>query len=69
MMPDLSQMEEIVCPKCRKPLTVTVLANWRARFNGCSCPDREIHEVPDCVMAGFGNLLFLYKPRSISAPI
>lgn len=68
-VPNLSQMEEVLCPDCRKPLVIVPverIAN-RYRFDGCRCA-REEFELPDCIAAGFGDgPLFIYKPKS--APV
>jgi len=63
--PNLSQMEEIVCPDCGKPLfAVPSESNsGRYQFVGCNC-NKEVYELPDCIMAGLaGGPMFFYKEK------
>ena len=64
-MPDLSQMEEITCSDCGKPLIVVKVKETtdKYEFLGCTC-QKEYFELPDCIVAGFApGPLFLYKPK------
>jgi hypothetical protein len=64
--PNLSDMNEVVCQNCGKPLVMTPHENdpAKATFDGCNC-GREIYDLPaDFVVAGFsGGPLFLYSPK------
>jgi len=68
MAPDLSKMDEVRCPDCGQPLFIELIPDQPgcARFGSCRC-DRQVYEVPDCVMFGIqGGPLFLYAPRRMS---
>jgi hypothetical protein len=68
MVFDLFRFEEALCERCRKPFTFRAMPNKQARFEGCNCKDRVMYEPPNnCIIAGFGDLMFLYKPRTGTA--
>ncbi len=62
-MPNFSEMHELRCPDCGKPLVVTLAEHNKAVFEGCRC-GREVYDVPDCILFGpSGGPLSLYVPR------
>jgi len=66
-VPNLSEMDEVRCPDCGKPLVVTLAEHNpnQAVFDGCGC-GRKIYNVPDGILAGFSRgPFFLYVPKSI----
>jgi hypothetical protein len=65
MIPDLSNMDEVRCPDCGKPLVITDLPGNRSRFEGCGRDCRDLYILPDgCISVGPVNgLQFIYQPR------
>jgi hypothetical protein len=63
---DLSNMEEICCPDCKKPLFAVLDPDNENyyKFEGCPCARRE-YTLPNCVMFGVGGgPLFFYKEKA-----
>ena len=65
MLPNLSTMEELCCPDCRKPLVIQPLPDNHAKFIGCGRGCRESWDVLDgCIAFGVeGGLMFIYAPK------
>jgi hypothetical protein len=61
---DLSNMEEVHCPKCGKPLVVTDLPDGRARFDGCECQDAYNMPKGSIIFGAKGGLKTIYKPKA-----
>jgi hypothetical protein len=64
---DMSNMEEICCPDCKKPLLAVHNPDSPDfyRFQGCPCGRKE-YTLPKCVMFGIGGgPLFFYKEKSL----
>jgi uncharacterized protein YbaR (Trm112 family) len=67
MIPDLSKMEEVRCPDCKRPLVVMPNPDDpnRATLVGCRCGRQDSYQIPDCIIAGFeGGPMFLYTERA-----
>jgi hypothetical protein len=66
MNPDISNMDEVCCPDCGKPLVVTVLENGQSKFDGCGRGCRLLCDIPQgSIMFGAkGAPMFIYKPRA-----
>lgn len=65
-VPNFSEMEEITCPDCGKPLIAVPIEGEtnRFRFEGCRCSKDRYH-LPDCFIAGFlGGPMTFYKPKT-----
>ena len=66
MMPDLSNMEPVICPDCEQQLFVITLKDnpSRAEMRGCKC-DCKVYEIPTSIVFGVqGTPLFLFKQKS-----
>ena len=73
MGPDLSNMEELICPDCKNPLVIVAAPTTekpnRVRFDGCRC-GREHFDLPKVLITLLGpegSPFFLYMPRSSEA--
>ena len=66
VVPNFSEMEEITCSDCGKPLIAIPIEGEsnRFRFEGCRC-NKETYVLPNCFIAGFsGGPMSFYKPRT-----
>jgi hypothetical protein len=66
---DLSEMEEIVCPDCKKPLFAIPNQDnpKRYSFQGCHCEYKMVFALPRFILFGIeGGQMFLYNKKESS---
>ncbi len=64
----LTQTDEVLCPCCNKPLTLTELAPRRLQFDNCQCEEPGQRLIPDGAIAtDLGGLWVVRQMRRTGA--